>query len=80
MIYGEKDIVTLQLISSEYYLSSISFIHESNGFFAISSGNLIVVAKASRGLSYVYDKTKLKGVKMLRSFEGSGRATGGLLV
>jgi hypothetical protein len=46
----------------------IEHISEGAGFFNISSGNLVVISKITRGLNYVYDKVKMQGTKMVRSF------------
>ncbi len=49
-------------------MAPITDICEGGNFFAINSGNLIVINKINRCLAYVYDKTRMKGCKMIRSF------------
>ena len=56
-------------IVSEYFMSSIEHISEGAGFFSISSGNLVVINKITRGLTYINDKIKMQGNKMIRSLE-----------
>jgi|JI10StandDraft_1071094.scaffolds.fasta_scaffold1331759_1 hypothetical protein len=46
----------------------IEHISEGAGFFSISAGNLVVINKITRGLNYVYDKIKMQGTKMIKSF------------
>lgn len=45
----------------------IEHISEGAGFFSISSGNLVIINKITRGLNYVHDKVKMQGTKMIRS-------------
>lgn len=69
IVYGEKDALTLVKIASEYYMAPIHSIREGGNFFSISSGSLVTLIRASRSLNYVYDKFKMRGVKMIRSLE-----------
>lgn len=68
-MYAEKESVNLIKIVSEYYMSSIEHISEGADFFSISSGNLVVINKITRGLTYINDKIKMQGTKMIRSLE-----------
>lgn len=67
IVYGEKDSLLLQKISAEYHMAPITSIGEGNNFYCICSGNLVMIHKIHRGLSYVYEKIKMKGLKMIRS-------------
>jgi hypothetical protein len=60
-------------------MAPITNITEGGNFFAITSGNLIIINKITRGLSYIYDKIKMKGVKMIRSIESHRKILGSLL-
>ena len=79
IIYGEKDTVTLIKITFEYYQSPIYSISEGGNFYAVSSGNIVAIIKISRSLTYVYDKIKMRGIKMIRSFEANRNVEGTLL-
>ena len=57
-------------------MSPIEHISEGADFFSISSGNLVVINKITRGLSYVNDKMKMQGTKMIRSFESKRKVQG----
>lgn len=50
-------------------MAPIYSISEGGGFFCIASGSLVTLIRASRSLNYVYDKFKMRGVKMIRSVE-----------
>ena len=67
IVYGEKETLTLIKIASEYYMSPINSIREGGNFFCISSGCLVTLIRASRSLNYVYNKFKMRGVKMIRA-------------
>ena len=67
IVYGEKDALTLIKIASEYYMAPIHTIREGGNFFCISSGSLVTLIRASRSLNYVYDKFKMRGLKMIRA-------------
>jgi hypothetical protein len=67
IVYGEKDSLTLLRIAAEYYMGAIADITEGGGFYCITAGSLAVVVSISRSLTYVYDKLKMKGIKLLRS-------------
>jgi hypothetical protein len=60
----------------EYYMFPIEHISEGAGFFSISSGNLVVINKITRGLHYIYGKSKMKGTKMIRSIESKRKVHG----
>lgn len=76
IVYAEKEMVNLIKIISEYYMFPIEHISEGAGFFSISAGNLVVIKKISRGLNYIYDKVKMQGAKMIRSFESKRKVYG----
>lgn len=40
---------------------------------------MVVVIKMSRSLAYIYDKTKMKGIKMIRSIESNKKIEGCLI-
>jgi hypothetical protein len=69
IVYGEKDTLTLIKIASEYYMAPIHSINEGGNFFCIASGSLVTLIRASRALNYVYDKFKMRGIKMIRALE-----------
>lgn len=52
-------------------MAPIHSINEGGNFFCIASGSLVTLIRASRSLNYVYDKFKMRGVKMIRSVETS---------
>lgn len=79
IVYGEKDTVTLIKIAAEYYMAPVTSITEGGNFYGVTSGNMVVVIKISRSLTYVYDKTKMKGIKMIRSIESNKKIDGCLL-
>jgi hypothetical protein len=39
----------------------------------------VAIVKISRSLAYVYDKIKMRGIKMIRSFEASRNIEGSIL-
>jgi hypothetical protein len=78
-VYGEKDSVTLILIASEYYPAPIYSVSSGANFYAVSSGNIVAIVKISRSLAYVHDKIKMRGIKMIRSFEATRNVEGALL-
>jgi hypothetical protein len=79
IVYGEKDALTLIKIASEYYMAPITSISEGGRFFCIASGSLVTLIRASRALNYIYDKTKMRGVKMIRAIEIPKRVEGCIL-
>lgn len=60
-------------------MSPIVHISEGAGFFSISSGNLVIINKITRGMHYVYDKVKMQGSKMIRSFESKRKVNGSFI-
>lgn len=80
IVYGEKDSVNLIKIVSEYFLFPIENISEGAGFYSIANGNLVVLNKITRGLSYVHDKVKMQGSKLIRSFESRKKVSGSFIV
>ena len=50
-------------------MAPIHSISEGANFFTISSGSLVTLIRASRSLNYVYNKFKMRGVKMIRALE-----------
>ena len=69
IVYGEKDTLSLIKIAEEYYMAPIHSINEGGNFFCIASGSLVTLIRARRCLNYVYDKFKMRGVKMIRALE-----------
>lgn len=71
--------MTLIRIAFEYYQSPIYSISEGGNFYAVSSGSLVAIIKISRSLTYVHDKIKMRGIKMIRSIEANRNIDGALL-
>ena len=80
IIYTENGQIILTLISSEYYMYPIEHISEGGGFYSISSGNLVIINKITRGLAYVNKKEKMKGCKMIRSIESKRKILGSYII
>lgn len=79
ILYGEKETVTLIRIAFEYYQSPVYSISEGGNFYAVCSGSLVAVIKISRSLTYAHDKIKMRGIKMIRSFEANRNVDGAIL-
>jgi hypothetical protein len=79
IVYGEKDTLTLIKVAAEFYIAPVTLITESGNFYVVTSGNMVALVEISRSLAYVYDKTKMKGIKMIRSIESSKKIDGCLL-
>lgn len=45
----------------------------------MASGSLVAIIKISRSLTYAHDKIKMRGIKMIRSFEANRNVDGAIL-
>ena len=48
-------------------MAPINYISEGSSFYSVCCGSMVIIIRANRTLNYIYDKYKMRGVKMIRA-------------